>query len=210
MRRLRVMSNREKMLLYILAIVCIVGGGYNFLVFPAIGTYQEVLVEKLDASASRDEISIKVDQIGQIESYYEINEEKLEELEMYIGDNQSDEQLEMFIRGICIQNKVSINDMNIKGDTKEFLPQEAQYVMAKTLDLNVYGDLENVLKLLDALNKEKDTIIMNANFDFTKGAVDTFESAYDVDTEGVYKITLIKYMQELQEEMIQAEELVEE
>lgn len=204
------MSNREKMLLYILAIVCIVGGGYNFLVFPAIGTYQEVLVEKLDASASRDEISIKVDQIGQIESYYEINEEKLEELEMYIGDNQSDEQLEMFIRGICIQNKVSINDMNIKGDTKEFLPQEAQYVMAKTLDLNVYGDLENVLKLLDALNKEKDTIIMNANFDFTKGAVDTFESAYDVDTEGVYKITLIKYMQELQEEMIQAEELVEE
>lgn len=189
------MSNREKILIYILLLVCILGGGFKFLTLPMIDEYTNNLALEQELSGRRSEISMQIQKKEEVQEIYTSNQEELSVKQSMIGTYRREDEIESQLRQQSQENQVTIVDIVIGIDAYQYLDTDIMNLTAKTAEINMYGSIEGILSFIDEVNQEDDSVITNVSIDITDSAVATYESLYNVDTQGVYKVSMVYFME---------------
>lgn len=190
------MSKREKILLYILSLVCILTGGYNFFVFPEIELHTQLSAENEIISLQRSEVEMQIAKEEALKTAYQNNLEDYLESEVSLKAYANDEDIEKQLREIGLEKNIKISDISIGIDANQYIQEGISGITAKNIELDMSGTTEGILEFVDIINAHGDTMLLTVDLDFTDSAINTYKGINGNDTQGVYKVTLVKFMRE--------------
>lgn len=187
------MTTREKVLVYMLMIVCIVGGGYRFLIDPMVDKVNTNTQTRYDLYAERDIIDKQVGQIDELREVYLNNTQSLDVLREIIGTYQNDEEFEEELRNNALEYNIGFIDVDFVSAGSNYLDETTTEISAREVTLNVYGSIINFLQYVTFINDMGNTIIVSASVDKSENVTSSYYSQYGVYSEAQFAISFIVF-----------------
>lgn len=188
------MSNREKNLLYLLLVICTLAGGFKLFIEPqmTVAADQDIRYEAL--TQEKEVLDAAYEEAKKITGNYEDDLVALDALKAGIRDYQQDETLDDEMTALIKECDLDVEVLQIKQETSEYLPEDLEAVTAKVVKMSVYGDLEEFIKLEEALYQNTDVVISDIVIATEETTVNQYKIRYGTVVDGVMHITVVVYM----------------
>ncbi len=185
------MTTREKVLVYMLMIVCIVGGGYRFLIDPMVEKVNTNTQARYELYAEQEIIDKQVRQLDDLRQVYINNTQSLDELRELIGIYKNDETFEEELRAGALEHNVGFVAVEFSDIANDYLDETTTEISGRNVTLNVYGSITNFLTYVEYINNLGNTILVGVSVSKGDGVTESYYSSYGVYSEAQYNLSFM-------------------
>lgn len=154
-------SNREKNLLYFLLVICVVLGGYKFLIEPQMVTANTYTAKYAELEMEKELLDLTTSASASSSETYEGNLAILEELQENIGAFIEDEALDTMMTNLIVSYGLEESEVSITQGATGYIPEGLEAITAKTVTMNVSGTETQFIGFQEEIQKRTDCIISN-------------------------------------------------
>lgn len=189
------MTTREKVLVYMLMVVCIVGGGYRFLIDPMIDKVNTNTQARYELYEERQIIDKQISQLAELEELYIQNTQSLEELQEVLGPYLTDEELEVYLRTMGDDFDIGIQSLTITNDENEYVDITTTEIVSKSMSMTVYGGIQDFLEFIKHMNEQEKMILLSLSIGISEGIEEDYLEANGVYSEANFYVTFVQFME---------------
>lgn len=167
------LTNREKKLVYITFILCLIFGSYAFLLEPTIQSIQEKEALVTELSIEVDSYQLSFASITSLEAAYQNNLSELASLETLIGDYMQDEDVDRLVSAMLVDHYLTVSNFTlINNDADDY----SAVTMAKSVQLTLSGDRDDFIDFVEVLYQRSDVVLTS----LTMASDDEFEISFTI------------------------------
>lgn len=178
-----------------LMVVCIVGGGYRFLIDPMIDKVDTNTKARYALYEERQVIDRQIGQMDELQEIYVTNTQTLEELQEVMGPYLTDENFERELRYMGEEYDVGILNIAIENEAVEYVDETTTEITAKAANMTLYGGIQDCLDFIKYLNDQEKVIIINFSLGMSEGIEESYRTGYGVYSEASYSLYVVQYME---------------
>lgn len=186
-------SEREKNLLYLLLVVCIIVGGFKLMLEPMINKIDTNTTTYSGLEDEKTTISLQESQLEVLMSTYGDNETTLAEYEETIGAYMEDEDLERMVSELLDTHDLNLEVLSLTQSSVQ-ISDEVTDITAKEVKISTYGDTDDFVAFVEDLYEREDILILSISADTKETTVATYEKRYEETVDGTYIIEFKLYM----------------
>ncbi len=186
-------SDREKNLLYLLLVVCIIVGGFKLMLEPMINKIDSNTTTYSGLEDEKTSITLQESQLEVLMSTYGDNETTLEEYEEMIGAYMQDEELERMVSELLSAHNLGLEVLSMSQSSVQ-ISEEVTDITAKEVKVSTYGSTSDFIAFVEELYEREDILIVSVSADTKDSTSTTYENRYGKAIEGSYIIEFKLYM----------------
>lgn len=162
------MTKREQNLIFLMAVIIIVLGGFKLLIEPAQEKTDALENQYNNLSMEQSTTQIKIAKLPDLEESYELLYEELEQSRELIDPYQEDEQVNRRFLTLASDNEAVLNAYALTHvelstyEGKNVYPSEN--LMAKAFSLGYAASFEEFLGILEDFQKSTDAVITTLSY----------------------------------------------
>lgn len=184
-------SHGERTWIYVLVLLGVLVGGYEYLLEPQLTIAAENEAYYAELEAEKDILS----GTGSENTTYEEKLAILEQMQGSISEYLEDEELDVMVTALMKENGLVVESFAINYNSDSFIDDGISAVEVKIVDVTTYGDEDEILSLIDTLYGREDIYISSLTIDTSDSVVTQYSENMGADMEGVLYITMAVYMQ---------------
>lgn len=151
------MSSRDKLLIFVVLIIGIIGGGYQYLIAPAMEENEKLITLLEKTQVEYDKIKLEVDMLPIVLQNYNDAVERLEEARPAIDPYREEEDIDrLFTTNVENHNLIMDAIMITTVQEKE---EDNVKITRKDFELTLRGTLEDAITYIAYLHTIKDVVI---------------------------------------------------
>lgn len=150
------MTKKDRTMIFVMLIILIVGGGYKFLILPALDEKDALIVQLAEAQAEYDTVKLEVDSLPMYYNKFIEVEEELVAMYPTLDDYREEEDVDRYFTQVVELASIELNTMTIASNDVTFLDDQ---LITKGFVLTLTGSVENTIALIHTLQNTKDVRI---------------------------------------------------
>lgn len=170
------LTNREKKLVYITFILCLIFGSYAFLLEPTIQSIQEKEALVTELSIEVDSYQLSFASITSLEAAYQNNLSELASLETLIGDYMQDEDVDRLVSAMLVDHYLTVSNFTLINNDADDYDINGAVAMAKSVQLTLSGDRDDFIDFVEVLYQRSDVVLTS----LTMASDDEFEISFTI------------------------------